>query len=69
MRKSEADLIMAAVTWFEHRRPVFWTEIYHLVQPTIKRVVVRQDEALALAVANYRLAVLKRQKKRGKNGI
>ena len=70
MKKSEADVIRAALAWFESRRPNFWQESDHLAQPTIKRIGVRQDEALAQAVADYRLAILKRQKKRGtKNGL
>lgn len=64
MKKSEADVILAAVAWWEHRRPLTYTVADHVGDPFIKRIGVRTDEALAKAVGEYTKHKLKREKRR-----
>lgn len=49
------DLIIAASTWWVHKRPSNWTEVDHLKKPTI-HCLTQADKDLAETIATYREA-------------
>ena len=64
MKVSEADIIRAALLWWQARRPDGFTESDHIGTPLIKRIGAMTDEVLALACAKYTEIQAKKKKRR-----
>lgn len=71
MKKSEADIIRAALAWWHGRRPPSYTLGDHIGDPSASTSPMTTSESLSVvlsaAVANYERMRLKKEGKRAKS--